>query len=1640
MAFLVVWVLTLAMAGASPELGQELVANGSFEQATPAGKQPVGWGWSGKADRLEREGLHWVRLADNGSVSQKVQLHPDWWKLRVSVRVRCEGVQQGREGWHDARVAMSFHDQTGKRVGPWPPVLHWTGTLDWRSESRDFVVPPGAAYLGISCSIFYAHGAVEYDDLSVKPIACRPRLEDAKLPEGVVACWDLAQAWRQETATRGRVCINGLWRFHPGGARHKSVPPPGSGWGWLKVPGRWGYNPSARAYGPDIWDADDDLNPKFSVLGWYEREVTVPAHWRSRRLFVSADNVVRDAEVFVANKAVGRMAWPAGRVDVTDVLEPGSTAKLAMRVSAMPVAADKWRAKTDKERRQEAAKLPVRGLAGDVFLEGEPSGPRVDSVLVMPSVRTQALGLRTSLKGLQAEARYVLTAEALREGKVEKRWRTDAFNAHDLRNGDHEAAFPWAAPKLWDLDRPNFYTLKLQLATVQSGVCDESTPVRFGFREFWIDGRSLMLNGRVAHLRAFDFMNPTRDFGQASRLGCEWTLRRFRGLGMNFIYLSTYDLDWGQLRYLDGVMDAADEMGFLMSICMPHPKRLRGVPEEDPKRAYWERMARWVAHKAGNHPSVIMYAMSHNSLGYGGDQNPAQLDASFEPGPEHNESLCKSRQAAAWAEDFVHTLDPTRAVYHHQCGNFAGWITLNCYLNWVPVQERVAWLSTWQRQGRKPLFLVEFGMPHHASFQRHRGAPFIWRNAVHAEPLNVEYAAMLFGDAAYDLTQANLANYDRMAQVYARKQKKFMFSEVFSEYWRKRIEKDFLDVKAEVSRLTWPAFRTWGISAVAPWDWDDMGTAREREIDVPTDWQKLQQPGESPDRMRAVQWYEHPPADSPYAEPGAVSDTVMGRTLRRLNQDLLAAIVGPKSDFTRRDHLFRPSETIEKQLALINDSPQEITFEYEWSAQVVGKRVAGTRGRARVAAGEVGLVPAAFALPQTESDATGQLTLGAQVDGASGPNLRDALAFQIVRPRRPAVQARVGLLDPAGLTARQLAALGIPFVKLEADARPAEGLSAIIVGREALRADETELWDKPGNAQAEQGLPPKERLDAPVLDRLPAWVAQCVESGKRVLVCEQSERVLSRRLGFRTAWPGTRRVFVRRPQHPVLRGLTDHHFRVWRGSSTLTLSHTLRRGWEGGNPVVDWLGSGNTRVWKWGQVGTVASVVIEKPHAGDFLPLLDCEFDLQYSPLLEYRHPSGGSVLFCQLDLSDRTEPEPVAARLWVNLVDYLSQTPTRAEPKVAKYVGGKNGEELLRELHVRFEPGRLSALRAEDLLIVGAGAQAALKRSREAVREAVRSGATVFGLCLTPDDIAEWLPVEVKLEQRQVIHTKPDFASFELLRGLGPSDFHWRGKVDCWCVAKAPEGSTVLPSGVVASIPFGQGRFVFCQAAPRLFDEQARPYLRLSRQHAARLVDRLLANCGASFELPAEADPLRLLAAGKPIVVNLAGEWRLRADPDAVGEKHNWHRPDLDDADWHRVQAPGFWEDQVPGMKRYDGEAWYRRRFRLPSDVPRDGLTLRLAAVDDEDWTYVNGLIVGHIGADTHPDNYWSAPRVYHVPATALRAGDENVIAVRVRDLRQAGGIGKGVIELGETPRWQRGLYINTPIATDDPYRYYRW
>ena len=155
-----------------------------------------------------------------------------------------------------------------------------------------------------------------------------------------------------------------------------------------------------------------------------------------------------------------------------------------------------------------------------------------------------------------------------------------------------------------------------------------------------------------------------------------------------------------------------------------------------------------------------------------------------------------------------------------------------------------------------------------------------------------------------------------------------------------------------------------------------------------------------------------------------------------------------------------------------------------------------------------------------------------------------------------------------------------------------------------------------------------------------------------------------------------------------------------------------------------------------------------------------------------------------------------------------------------------------------------------------------------------------------------------------------------------------------------------------------------------------------------------------------ASAEQRRLAGTGQPT---------LPAARFSTGDNMAWKESGFNDKSWPILQTGIPWEQQ--GYKGYDGYAWYRIHFKLPSSLItearlKDSLRLNLSKIDDADEIYLNGIKIGKNGSfPGDPEGFitrYFAVREYHfwVKDPLLRWDRENVIAIRVYDGSGNGGI----------------------------------
>jgi hypothetical protein len=1243
----------------------------------------------------------------------------------------------------------------------------------------------------------------------------------APLPAGVRAVWDISKAHHEATPTRARVCINGLWRWQPAAPGAEQVP--ADAWGYFKVPGDWPgisdymHKESQTLYPHPSWK---DTRLDEVARAWHQREITIPKEWMGRRIVLSAECVNSYAAVFVGGKRAGEILFPAGEVDLTSVCQPGRKYALSLLVVAMPLKGVMLSYSDSNAAKEVAGSVERRGLCGDVYLVSTPRAARVEDVRVDTSVRKRQITVGAALAGLDPKTRYTLRAKVMDGDRVVHTMQSAPFRAAELRDGRISFADAWMAEKLWDLHTPqNTYRLSLTLFAADKAL-DTALPVRFGYREFWIEGRDFYLNGTRLFISSVPMDNAGVSAHMSSYGPARESLTRLKGIGINFVYGHNYGCEPGSHLQFEEILRAADDVGMLVALSQPHFGQYDWEAADADQHNGYARHAAFYVHVAGSHPSVVAYSTSHNATGYNEDMNPDMIDGRQRP---HNPWSDRGAARALRAQAIIESLDPVRIVYHHSSGNLGTMHTSNFYPNMVPAQELSDWLEHWATVGVKPFFTVEYAAPMSWDWTMYRG----WYRGrrtfgsavVPWEFCQAEWSAQFLGDRSYRITEPEKVNLRWEAGQF--RAGKLWYRWDYPYPVGANVFDDQHEIRGRYTTDNWRAFRTWGMSANSPWDheffWRLKPGVDRRRRELAVNWEQIQRPGFSADYIGDQ--YER--VDMAY-ELSDWEPTADGQALLRNNQPLLAYLAGKPARFTSKDHNFLVGETVEKQIVVINNSRVPVTCEWEWSVNL--PQAAGGRGRVAVATGNQERVPIQFALPGTLPPGSYEIALTARF--SDGETQKDSFAIHVMGPLPSAKQQRLALFDPKGETAAMLRAMQVEFALVEAGA-DLSGYDTLIIGKAALAAD---------------GV-------APDLSR--------VRNGLRAIVFEQTAEALEKRLGFRTAEYGLRQVFARVPDHPVLKGLGADHLRDWRGEATLTparLRYTTNDDVFNGAPVVEWCGIPVTRVWRCGNRGNVASVLIEKPARGDFMPIVDGGFALQYSPLLEYREGEG-VVLFCQLDVTGRTESEPAAQGIAWNLLRYVAGWKP-APRRTALYAGEAAGRKHLEAAGIALESYRGGQLTADQTLIVGPGGGQQLSSSRGPIASWVKAGGNLLAVGLDEAEANSFLPFRVTMQKAEHICTAFEpFGTGSPYAGVCPADTMNRDPRDLWLVSA---GATVVGNGALAA--GGDSHVALCQLAPWEFDWRKPPVspdaptlmnLKRTFRRTSVLLTRLLGNLGVAAATP---------------------------------------------------------------------------------------------------------------------------------------------------------------------------------------------
>ncbi|WP_343253364.1 glycoside hydrolase family 2 TIM barrel-domain containing protein [Ligaoa zhengdingensis] len=350
-----------------------------------------------------------------------------------------------------------------------------------------------------------------------------------------------------------------------------------------------------------VMQGHDILN---EVEYYYQTQVTIPEDYAGKRVLLRFNGVYSYARVWVdgaylRDHSGGFTTWDC---DITDKVTAGETVTVTVGI-------------TDKLNNPSIGSNYAHHNMGGINREVQ--------LLAFDQQYIKRLYVETELDDAFVDAELMLTTE------VKKPAGTEAALKFVLSDGDdvvleermdvagdkaiEKITIPVAAPKLWDAEHPNLYTLTATLEVDGQEIQTNSQKV--GFREITFGGADgtnknmVYVNGKQVKLRGTCRHDVSYDLGRSTTPKQSWyEVATFKEMNINFIRTSHYPPN-------KALIEACDELGVYLleetAVCFQGPD---GKPPKTTEADYLDQFTEMIE-RDRNHPSILIWSLGNESFG-----------------------------------------------------------------------------------------------------------------------------------------------------------------------------------------------------------------------------------------------------------------------------------------------------------------------------------------------------------------------------------------------------------------------------------------------------------------------------------------------------------------------------------------------------------------------------------------------------------------------------------------------------------------------------------------------------------------------------------------------------------------------------------------------------------------------------------------------------------------------------------------------------------------------------------------------------------------------------------------------------------------------------------------------------------------
>jgi len=403
------------------------------------------------------------------------------------------------------------------------------------------------------------------------------------------------------SAERDTINFNEGWKFARFGAMSdgtEKAEPQGlekpalddAEWRVLDVPHDWGIEGPFRA---ELENRTGKL--PWAGIGWYRKTFDIPASDAGRKVFIDFDGAMSDAKVWLNGEYVGE--WPYGyssfRLELTDHLKPGGNNTIAVRLDNKPESS-RW--------------YPGGGIYRNVRL------------VKTESVHVDHWGIFVTTPEVSADS-AVVSIKAEVAGADDKTEIHHEIVEAGVSGVGADCMLKVKAPKLWNLESPNLYTLKTTVK--QNGKAVDTVETPFGIRSIEYTAEGFFLNGKKLRMNGVCQHHDLGPLGSAvNTRALERQIEILQEMGCNAIR-TAHNPPTPEL------LELCDRMGMLVQVeafdCWEKSKALNDYARHFPE--WHEKDLRAMVRRDRNHPCVVMWSTGNEVR-----EMKVQADAHDAPG------------------------------------------------------------------------------------------------------------------------------------------------------------------------------------------------------------------------------------------------------------------------------------------------------------------------------------------------------------------------------------------------------------------------------------------------------------------------------------------------------------------------------------------------------------------------------------------------------------------------------------------------------------------------------------------------------------------------------------------------------------------------------------------------------------------------------------------------------------------------------------------------------------------------------------------------------------------------------------------------------------------------------------------------